>query len=147
MRDAKNNTQCWPISETMERFTKSKRPPSARYLKSVLCHPYKGAPLGLARRELCRRHTLPAVAILNTWPPTFHYCYHPRPAPAPAPDPAPTAAPPPAPPAAPPVAPPPAPPPAPPVALPPALPPAPPPATPAATPAAPPAVAHAAPHA
>src|SRR5258706_9732693 len=94
MRDAKNNTQCWPISETMERFTKSKRPPSARYLKSELCHPYKGAPLGLAQRELCRRHTLPAVAILNTWPPTLNYRYHPRPAPPPAPTAAPTAAPP-----------------------------------------------------
>src|SRR5258706_15909046 len=78
----------------MERFTQSKVcPPSARYPKLVLCHPYKGAPLGLARRESCRRHTLAAFAIVNTCPPTFHYPYRARPPPQPAPTAAPTAAP------------------------------------------------------
>src|SRR5258706_10831566 len=67
----------------MKRFTKSKPQshPSARYLKSPLCHPHKGAPLGLAGRELCRCHILAAVAIVKTWPPTFRYRSHARPAP------------------------------------------------------------------
>src|SRR5258706_4292421 len=77
----------------MERFTQSKVcPPSARYPKLVLCHPYKGAPLGLARRESCRRHTLAAFAIVNTCPPTFHYPYRAWPPPPPAPTAAPAAA-------------------------------------------------------